>query len=407
MKYLFLFSLALLLPLSLAGRTFTNAKGRTIVGELLEVKEGKAHIEVPAKNQKFWIPVNSLSPDDQEFIKKWAEEQKTSNKEAEPPKSYKPSFRDSTEKLKKTYNLEDNFDAEWPSLVSIDLDIEIEVVSEDDEFVYHSPNYAFISDVKLSKNVVKKFAALFEATRQFCKELPVSTIKARVPDGSFRYRILLFETKESYVNAGAPPQSAGVFKSGTQEVLVPLTSLGVKKVGSSYMYDYKGTNKTLPHEITHQLTDREYYSIGSRGWFTEGLAEYVGVTDYRSGKFMVRSNRKEIIEYVTAYGDKNKGGRALGETIQVGDLKTFFMQPYDQFVANAQLNYGVGLLITYYYFHLDGGGDRVAITNFLKALKEGKKGEQALEALLNGRSYEEMEEDIAKGWKSKGVKLVF
>ena len=43
----------------------------------------------------------------------------------------------------------------------------------------------------------------------------------------------------------------------------------------------------------------------------------------------------------------------------------------------------------------------------MKALQAGKKGEEALEVLLNGRSYEELEEDIQKAWRTRGVPLKF
>ena len=49
---------------------------------------------------------------------------------------------------------------------------------------------------------LKKFAALFEATREYCRELPISTMKAHVPWAKFRNKILLFETKDSYVENG-------------------------------------------------------------------------------------------------------------------------------------------------------------------------------------------------------------
>ena len=405
---LFIFLILPLLSL-LQARTFTNLQGKSIDGKILAVNGEKVEILLTKNQKAYWIPLKSLSQADQDYIRSWEKEKKAENEGSKKDPSYKPSFRDSAEKLKNAYQLEDNFEADWPGTVSIDLDIEISELTGEDEsgaFIYHSPNYEFVCDVALSKNVVRKFAALFEATREFCKQLPISNIKARVPDGAFRYKIRLFETKSAYHQAGGPEGSAGVFMGGSQEILVPLTSLGVKKVGSSYMYDYKKQNRTLPHEIVHQLTDNEYYAPGSVGWFTEGLAEYVAVTSYRSGKFMVRSNRKEIVDFVTHFGRDN-WGRNLGKDIRVGDLKRYFLQPYGQFTANGNHNYGVGLLFTYYFFHFDNKGDRVAITNFLKALKSGKRGEAALEALLNGRSYEELEEDIRKAWKSRGVKFEF
>jgi hypothetical protein len=109
------------------------------------------------------------------------------------------------------------------------------------------------------------------------RELPLAISGGVKQEG--KYQILLFETEQSYNSAGGPPGSAGVFIGGKNIVMVPLTSLGVRPVGSGYMLDRDKSNKTLPHELVHQLTPDNYYAHGSMGWFTEGLAEYVAVTD--------------------------------------------------------------------------------------------------------------------------------
>ena len=150
-----------------------------------------------------------------------------------------------------------------------------------------------------------------------------------------------------------------------------------------------------------------YYAPGARGWFSEGLAEYVAVTPYRSGIFMVSKTERAAKDYATEYGREGNGGRALGDEINAPELKSYMMQPYASFTGNANFNYGLGLLITTYFFEMEGNGDRVAITAFLKALRDGKEGEEALESLQQGRSFDELAEDISKGWKSKGVKINF
>lgn len=254
---------------------------------------------------------------------------------------------------------------------------------------------------------MKRFAVFFEGTREFCRQLPITTKKEHVAGKTHRNKILLFETEASYFKNGGPPGSAGVFMPGKDLVMVPLSSLGVKKLGSSYTIDYDSDNKTLTHELTHHITDRHYYAPGARGWFSEGLAEYVGVTPYRSGKFMLTKTVNAIEDYATEYGRDGNGGRALGKEFNALGLKGYMLQDYRSFVANANFNYGLGLLITTYFFEMEGKGDRVAITAFLKALREGKKGEEALEALLQGRSYNELAADITKGWRSKGVRINF
>ena len=83
------------------------------------------------------------------------------------------------------------------------------------------------------------------------------------------------------------------------------------------------------------------------------------------------------------------------------------LQDYGSFTANGNFNYGLGLLITTYFFYMDGDGDRAAINAFLEALRDGKEGEAALKVLRNGRSWDELEKEISAGWRPRGVKITF
>jgi hypothetical protein len=301
-----------------------------------------------------------------------------------------------------------NFQDPWPERIKFSEDPEVSTVEENAEkkrFVYESANYQYICDVRLARSVVKGFAVMFEATHLYCRTLPLAINGGQKDEG--KHQILLFEKFEDYVKAGGPPSSAGVFIGGRGVVMVPLTSLGVRPVGSSYMLDRDKSNKTLPHELVHQLTPRAYYSPGAVGWFSEGIAEYVAVTPYRSGGYAVRGNQKAIVDYATGYGSKDMGGRALGTKIKLPALKSFMLQSYSEFLNNSQLNYGSGLLITNYFLHLDGEGDGKRMKAFLQALHEGKKGEEALAYLLDGRTFSQLEEDIVKGWGRKGVDFTF
>ena len=301
-----------------------------------------------------------------------------------------------------------NFDAPWPDLIKFSEDPEINTLEESADkkrFVYESANYRYVCDVRLAKSVVKGFAVLFEATHLYCRTLPLAFDGGVKTDG--KYQILLFEKAEDYSRAGGPLGTAGVFIGGKNAVLVPLTSLGVKPVGSSYMLDRDKSSNTIPHELTHQLSPQEYFAEGAMGWFSEGIAEYVGNTPYRSGAFSVRGNQKDLIEYVTGYGSKDKGGRALGTKIQMPALKTFMLQDYASFQEQPQLGYGCGLLLTNYFLHMDGDGDGKRMKSFLKALRDGKEGEDALKVLLDGRSFEKLQEDVTKAWSRKGVDFTF
>ncbi|MBG7608471.1 MAG: hypothetical protein IZT59_10640 [Verrucomicrobia bacterium] len=369
-------------------RVWTDEKGRKTKAELLKIENNCAVLLLP-DGREAPFPIEKLSKIDQAFIEKF-----------ELDESHDEEAKEEAPDL--------NFDDPWPDRVKFKGDPEIETVEEDADkksFIYESANYRYNCDVRLSKSVVKGFAVMFEATHQFVRELPLAVNGGKKKEG--KYQIFLFENKSDYTKAGGPPGSAGVFIGGKNIVMVPLTSLGVRPVGSGYMLDRNKSSKTLPHELVHQLTPNRYYAVGSMGWFTEGLAEYVATTPYRSGSYNVKTNFKPIVEYVTAYGKKGNGGRALGEKIDLGSLKRFMLQPYASFTSNAQVNYGCGLLITNYFFHMDRKEDGARIKGFLKALNDGKQGEEALEVLLDGQTFEEMEEEIAKAYSRKGVDFTF
>jgi hypothetical protein len=303
----------------------------------------------------------------------------------------------------KTMPFIDNFAAEWPATAGADSTVVATVFKEDEKrqaFIYHSPHYEFVCDAKLNTSVVTKFARMFEATLDYCKALPLSMQKAHRSGTGNKQRVMLFKDKSEYIRSGGSATSAGVFISDQSLILLPLESLGVIASGSSFRLDYDKANNTLAHEITHQLTDASYFVSGARGWFTEGLADYVAITPYTSsGTYKVRSNLEPIIEYVTGKA------RANGKQISMMPLRQWMLQPYTAFMGDSGVNYGVGCLVTYYFFHLDGNGDRKAITAFLRSLRQGKEGEEALGVLRMGRTWKQLAEDISRAWNLKGVNI--
>jgi len=371
-------------------RVWKDDRGRSTKAVLLRVENNCAVLQLP-DGREAPFPLDKLSRVDQAFIKKFGLDGHEDEEAGDEEKEVRPG---------------DNFDDPWPDRIKFEGDPEIVTVEEDEDkksFIYESTNYRYNCDVRLSNSVVKSFAEMFETTHQFVRELPLAVNGGNKKNG--KYQIFLFETKEDYIKAGGPPETAGVYIGGKNIIMVPLTSLGVRKVGSGYMRDRDKSSKTLPHELVHQLTPNAYYAAGSRGWFTEGLAEYVAVTPYSYGSFNVKTNMRPIVAYVTAYG-KDGYGRALGEEIHLGPLKDYMLQSYSSFTSNANLNYGCGLLIANYFFHMDRKEDGARIKNFLKALNEGKTGQAALDVLLEGQTWLELEEEIADAY-SRHVKFTF
>jgi hypothetical protein len=389
----FTFAVLCLLCTHAPARTWTDTQGRTIEAELVSATATEVTLQLDANKKIVTLPLTKLSEGDRGYIK---------SADGAPAKKETPATSTTTDDGI-------NFDAPWPQKVQFSEDPQIQTVTEDKEnkrFVYESANYRFVCDVRLSQSVVKGFAVMFEATYLYCRALPLAISGGARKDG--KYQILLFETKEGYVKAGGPPSSAGVFMSGKNIVMVPLTSLGVRPMGSGYILDRDKANGTLVHELTHQLTPDSYYEDGALGWFSEGIAEYATATPYRAGIFKVRSNFDDIVAYATGYGKDDTQGRALGEKIKAPALKDFFSMSYREFAGEeGNFNYGFGLMLTTYFLHLDGEGDGARMKKFLKALRDGESGQDALDVLLDGRSYKEMEEAISKAWKKKRVEIDF
>lgn len=386
--------LALLCGLTHAAeiRTWTDVQNRKIEASLVRV-DGDSIVLKLKDGREVPLPISRLSEADKMHVA----EAKIIDDGTSPkaPETDKPA-----DAL--------NFGDPWPERIKFTEDPEINTVEEDADkkrFIYESANYRYVCDVRLAKSVVKGFAVMFEATHLFCRTMPLGVNGGKGKDG--KHQILLFEKFDDYVKAGGPPSSAGVFMGGRGVVMVPLGSLGVKQVGSGYMLDRDKSSKTLPHELTHQLTPDVYYQKGPLGWFSEGIAEYVAVTPYRAGSYAVRGNQKDIFDYATGYGSKDMGGRALGTKIDLPPLKSFMLQSYAEFLDQPQLSYGCGLLITTYFLHMDGEGDGKRIKAFLKALHEGMDGEKALDLLLDGRTFKQLEEDLTKAWSRKGVDFKF
>ncbi len=365
-------------------RTWTSTTGKTVEAEFVS-SDGKSATLKLDSGKTTKIALSALSQADRDFVN--AAQAKTL-----------------LEELQKG-----NYDDPWPKSSKDSGDYEVIAVKEGpDEFIYETPHFEFISDAKIGKSVIKLLSKMFEATYEANKALPLNNLPWRVKETKFKAR--LYEERSDYLKAGGPSSSAGVFISGGQHgalgiILVPFESLGVKLLGKTYVVDRAAYPTTLIHEITHQMMPG---AVRQDAWVTEGSAEYVANSPYNNGRFNFANNRKHIIEKVTAYGKNNSGGRALGKEFKAPSLLDFMTMSYSQFVGtNSMLHYGLAPLIVYYFYHEDGKGDAARIKAYVKALQEGKTPLEAQKILLDGRSYQELQEEIAKYWRRAGVTINF
>ncbi len=372
-------------------RTWTDTKGRTIEADFVKMDGDKVVVK-RSNGKTVSIALNLLSQADKDFIEQQSK--------AAPSLDGKQSAGE---------NDWENYGDPWPDTVTApDFDVE-EVKEEKGEYIYETPHFRFICDAKIGTNCVKQLARMFEATHLANKTLPLGNKPAH--DITAKFPAYLYESYETYRAKGGSEGSAGIFIGSSRpndpgKVLVPFRSLGVKKTGSTYVMDRKQEPTTLIHEITHQMMS---FSAKRAGWFCEGSAEYMANTPYsNAGTFRFSSNKKSIVEKVTAFGKKGTGGRGLGKDIKAPNLEKYMNMPYEQFTTvNPQMNYGLAALMAYYFYHMDGEGDAKRIKEYVKAVQRGTAEREAQKLLLDGRTYDELAKDIEKAWRSSGVKLEF
>lgn len=394
------------LPVSCPGaeevRTWTDLSGRSFEGGLISSTATTARIR-RADGKVFEVAREKLSAGDNAYL--------ASRADAPPPvvEPEGPSGRGEAVggPLLGYDPATANFDAAWPDSAGVAGEAALTVVEEDKaagKYVYESEHFRFTCNVLMRPSLLSKVATMFEACHQAHHDIPFNNRRTRSPKAG-KLNARLFETMEQYREAGGPPGSAGVYMGGPDVFMVPLEALGVKKVGSGYMFDFDGDFHTLYHEITHQL----WADLGGMAgmWMVEGFAEYMACAPYRAGSFSFAKQPKALLSYATAFGKKDNGGRALGEEIVMAHLEEFMSWDQPTFYQDGGRNYGLGLLLTYFFINLDGKGDAARVKACIRKLQEGGNEEEARRVLLDGRSYADLEKEFAAAMRKKGIKMEF
>jgi len=300
-----------------------------------------------------------------------------------------------------------SFSKPWPRVVYGPKSIQLrkhQQLSGGGVYVYESSHYRFIIDTKVEPRVIQRFAVLFETTYKYVLSLPINA-SGRDLERDAKLPIYLFGDAASYYKAGGPMGSAGVYMPKNHSVLVPLSELGVQRRGNKWEYLKGGENRVLSHELTHQL------SAGPRfgSWYLEGAAEYVAATRYTHGAYHASHGKHRVFAYVKdEKGLSDGSGRRLGSRVKMMKLEEFMNLPYHRFAAEeANKNYGVGLLLTYFFYHVDGRGEGARIKQYIKALQQGRSESEARRYLLAGRKYSQLENEFKKFCATGGVNLEF
>jgi hypothetical protein len=141
--------------------------------------------------------------------------------------------------------------------------------------------------------------------------------------------------------------------------------LGIKRLGKSYTKDDHYSNDTLVHEITHQMM-HDYLPYIPQ-WAVEGCAEYAELLPYNAGKFNVARHREGLKDYLATWVQR-------GRKPVLPELSKLFRMTrpaWDALARESNIQQGLlyqqSALLVYYFNHLDGAGKGERWITFMDA----------------------------------------
>ena len=335
-------------------RAWKNQTGATIHARMLGV-DGETVQLILENGKKTAYPLAKLSADDQKFVRR----------EGWPLPRPWPG---------------------WPEDLLVTLaDTGIEEKGKvGDWFVYQSEHFEMTAEEELATPAITHVARALEGVYQLLATSPWG-IQAKPEKGHFP--IQLYSSRESYIKNGGPPNSSGVYKVREKVFLVPFESIGLRFTNTGWKSSDDFSTSTLVHELTHMLMADVIDVLPP--WLVEGTAEYMGLMPMRTSMFRPRSIKKELQKHNRYMNDRVRGGKAapLGPIFRVtlrdwqtGSLPgatpsraTGSTSPTGSSLAHISGYYHAGLLLTYYFIHLDGRGDAARLRRFFAAANHNQE----------------------------------
>ena len=295
--------------------------------------------------------------------------------------------------------------AKWPSEVRTAFSpSDIVTVSETrrEGYIYRSPHFEFRSPIRLPHSAVRDFSLIFESTYDLASAMPIGLNPK--PGGNGFYVTQLYESYEDYQEAGGLPGSAGSFSPGTGQINVPLPSLGVDRTQNNIRVSRGAADNTLIHEVTHQVMMRWNPLLPT--WMVEGFAEVTSTLPYEAGRFRLSRMSKAVRE---STGEGPSAGRSF-EMVPLETLMRMSGRSWNTAVAgnNSLQNYRSASVLTYYFLRLDGEGRGKRLISYIKArLGNATPGSAEQKYLLDGRSYDQLQKDVARAWREEGLRITY
>ncbi len=374
-------------------RVWTNQEARTVEAAFAGLEGDKAKLRL-RNGTVAEVPLATLSTADQKWVEEWQASQQPAEKPA--ASSEEPGYQGPPART------------DWPRTVALDEKGGASVIEEDAEkkiFRYESEHYEFVCDSRIGVAAVREFSKVFEAAWLVNCVLPLD-IKPRPERLRTKFLARIFTQKADYMDEGGAEGSAGIYMSGKKALMLPLSSLGVKMVGSRVSIDYGSEDyRTLIHEITHQMMNHWLRHIPT--WYTEGSAEYVELAEYSNGRFSFGQQDSRLKEHLQKYS--YDGG--LFNLVPIEKLMTIGGGEWTAALTSRDnTNYPSALALTYFFYHVDGDGKGTHLLAWLREIEQMERPsretlDEALQKhLMRERSYAGIEDEVRKWLRRLGVK---
>ncbi len=431
-------------PTAAAPRNWTTADGKAFQASLVKIEGSVLWLKFP-NGQMASFPVGRLSPADQLFIKNSLLPSAAALASPTAAAAVAPAVSTAKQAAPGAAAAAAHLPPDkrtWPAKVEVDSRaIEVKPVTEsstDGKYVYRSQSFEFTSEDKLAGSVLKEIARTFEATHSLIEALPWE-IDPRPPADLGLYQAKFYLSRASYIAAGGPENSGGVYSSRDRTFKVPFPSLGLEIRGKTWFKDENYRNDTIVHEITHQMM-HDYLPF-LPVWITEGTAEYTEMIPYNAGKFLTGSHERGIKEYLKEAATHGLSPANIGSVM---DHLTITGEKWhslsDSGGSDQHRLYFASCVLVYYFCHLDGDGKGTRFFQYLDKIREArdawdtffkdprvkhepngrysfpsdlpqptqKRGEayglENISILLDGRDKEQMQKAVIDGYKKIGVR---
>lgn len=372
---------------NIQARIWTNDRGVTLVGVLMSVRDTDVDLKLQ-DGRIVAVPKKIFSGADQSYIQEWVKSGGTL------PDTDVGAENSTVQSGSSGYiPLAPNWDAPWPSSVESDIFLLIQTVQETDELsVYESDHFIIESPDKLSEKERQTLVLRFESILSALASVPLNLTVARHPSRKYLVRVCFLEEEFEKM----PGLRNGNMKFSPTSFTVLLQR------------DQKGRPQRLSainpgFAVAHWVAQ----SMDLDHWLVDGLAMYMSFLPREKETLILRKIPEKLaakLPRAIRFGKTELP--ALKDLLARDSVHSLTEHNNSEFEDRSSAEWA-DLLWAVYWFHLEGEGKATRIRQYLKTREEVGSNSKSLSVLLDGKTVEEVQGEMAQAWLKQGVRLKF